>query len=347
MVVPERKMWHWVLLGWLGLERPIREVSATLMWMRKQRKSKVNWPHIYLNWGWVAWEKRQWYSDFIANSDLLQGKAMVFYGTMGSRWRASIPFSKGKVFVTQEDTVTRFLQYDDYLVGRVDLSLGFKPDDASRRIVRFPIWMEWLLQPDVHFSDLRPVSNGKWSPQAFVDQIEGWDGSDARPRFAGLVASHDNRGNGRGLRTRMRDMMSELGQVECAGKLHHNSDALKEGFGDDIVAYLETCLFNICFENVSAPHYCTEKLFQAFLAGCIPVYWGYSANPEPEYLTGNGIVFFDPDAPEAAMTLIGQLTEDEPLRTAWMRQPKFRPEAARKIEERLLLLESELLRISS
>ncbi|ELP9120247.1 alpha-1,3-fucosyltransferase [Campylobacter lari] len=32
--------------------------------------------------------------------------------------------------------------------------------------------------------------------------------------------------------------------------------------------------FNLCCENSSYPGYLTEKLFDAFFAGCIPIYWG-------------------------------------------------------------------------
>ena len=32
--------------------------------------------------------------------------------------------------------------------------------------------------------------------------------------------------------------------------------------------------FMICFENVSKPNYCSEKLFNAYLSGTIPIYWG-------------------------------------------------------------------------
>ena len=32
--------------------------------------------------------------------------------------------------------------------------------------------------------------------------------------------------------------------------------------------------FSICFENCNFPGYVTEKIFDAFLAGCIPVYYG-------------------------------------------------------------------------
>ncbi|MDE6886408.1 MAG: hypothetical protein K2P17_05175 [Helicobacteraceae bacterium] len=38
--------------------------------------------------------------------------------------------------------------------------------------------------------------------------------------------------------------------------------------------WLQHYKFNICFENASYNGYLTEKLFDAFAAGCIPIYWG-------------------------------------------------------------------------
>lgn len=32
--------------------------------------------------------------------------------------------------------------------------------------------------------------------------------------------------------------------------------------------------FNICFENSSYPGYLSEKLYEAYMAGCVPIYWG-------------------------------------------------------------------------
>jgi len=34
--------------------------------------------------------------------------------------------------------------------------------------------------------------------------------------------------------------------------------------------------YAICFENVSEPGYITEKIFDCFMAGSIPIYWGAS-----------------------------------------------------------------------
>lgn len=40
------------------------------------------------------------------------------------------------------------------------------------------------------------------------------------------------------------------------------------------IEWLKGYKFNICFENSYHPGYITEKLFQAFAGGCIPIYWG-------------------------------------------------------------------------
>lgn len=47
------------------------------------------------------------------------------------------------------------------------------------------------------------------------------------------------------------------------------------GFVDDKLATLEKFKFNLCFENFSGQNgYITEKIFDSFAAGCIPIYWG-------------------------------------------------------------------------
>lgn len=40
------------------------------------------------------------------------------------------------------------------------------------------------------------------------------------------------------------------------------------------IAFIEKSKFNICFENVKHRYYITEKIFDSYLAGCIPVYCG-------------------------------------------------------------------------
>lgn len=46
------------------------------------------------------------------------------------------------------------------------------------------------------------------------------------------------------------------------------------GAVDDKDSFLKNHRFNIAFENSAYPGYTTEKIYDAFIAGCIPIYWG-------------------------------------------------------------------------
>lgn len=60
---------------------------------------------------------------------------------------------------------------------------------------------------------------------------------------------------------------------EIVGK---NREAMSKegGFYKSKIEWMKQYKFNLCFENASYPGYCTEKLFNALEAGCIPIYWG-------------------------------------------------------------------------
>ena len=95
------------------------------------------------------------------------------------------------------------------------------------------------------------------APQDFDLFGQGWDRSAARSGWAGRV-----------VRKARRYIISPSGtnyfpsyQGEAAGK----------------IATMRKYRFGICYENVrDLPGYITEKIFDCFFAGCIPVYWGAS-----------------------------------------------------------------------
>ncbi len=58
---------------------------------------------------------------------------------------------------------------------------------------------------------------------------------------------------------------------------------------DRKLALLQDYKFNICFENTAYPHYCTEKIWHAIAAGCLPIYYGagtaiYETFPENSFV---------------------------------------------------------------
>jgi hypothetical protein len=59
-------------------------------------------------------------------------------------------------------------------------------------------------------------------------------------------------------------------QVNSGGRFLNNTG----GPVEDKHAFLKQHRFNIAFENSAYKGYTTEKIYDAFIAGCIPVYWG-------------------------------------------------------------------------
>lgn len=72
----------------------------------------------------------------------------------------------------------------------------------------------------------------------------------------------------------MRDMcfelLSEYKKVDSGGLFRNNVG----GRIGNKLEWLKDYKFHLCFENSTYPGYLTEKLFDAFSAGCVPIYWG-------------------------------------------------------------------------
>jgi len=77
---------------------------------------------------------------------------------------------------------------------------------------------------------------------------------------------------------------SNYKKVDSLGSYKNNTGINLTGEHEEMIKYLSQYKFALCFENSSSPGYCTEKIVQAYLAGCIPVYWG-----DPEIAN-----YFDP-----------------------------------------------------
>lgn len=71
--------------------------------------------------------------------------------------------------------------------------------------------------------------------------------------------------------------LNEYKKVDSAGPLFNNVGYILER-GDGAVAakmkFLNDYKFNICFENSSYAGYATEKLYEAYMFGTVPIYWG-------------------------------------------------------------------------
>ena len=203
--------------------------------------------------------------------------------------------------------------------GSIDLSLGFDYTDDPRYL-RFPLWILEMFPPQSTVDDIKRICN-----QLSCQQ---WD-SAIRNRFCALVSG--NRGPndpGAQRRTRLVESLNAITLVDCAGKLLHNTDELKERFGDNKAEFLKRYKFYICPENASVEGYVTEKVFHAIGSGCIPIYWGSNNNPEPDILNHDAILFWNPDGDNGDLMQQIEELHNDPIRyREFFEQPRLKPEA--------------------
>jgi len=107
-----------------------------------------------------------------------------------------------------------------------------------------------------------PLFNLYYDPARLPDQSH-------RERFCCMVVSNPINP----LRVAIFDELTKFKRVDSGGKLLNNVG----GPVPDKMLFIKQYRFCLAFENASWPGYTTEKLLEAKIAGCIPVYWG---NPE-------------------------------------------------------------------
>jgi len=164
----------------------------------------------------------------------------------------------------------------DLLKSKFDIIAGFKFTDKKNKIFRFPLWL--IYYP---FYNFKNESN-------IIDYIENkYDENIKKNKtiFATLISRHDRGGQ----RKKIYNVLSDYGEVCCPGIFNHNTKSIGSSQIDKI-KYVSNSMFNICPENSVFEGYTTEKIFQAFEAGTIPIYWGYDL-PEKEILNQNKYCF--------------------------------------------------------
>ena len=98
---------------------------------------------------------------------------------------------------------------------------------------------------------------------------------------------------------------------------------MKNNFGNNKIEYLRDFKFNICPENTISDGYITEKLFDSFRAGCIPIYSG-DENIEMDLVNKNALLFYRKGEDNSALFKeIEKLNKDEKLFDAFQNQIKI------------------------
>jgi hypothetical protein len=147
--------------------------------------------------------------------------------------------------------------------------LGFDKTDYGKKIYRLPLWYIYLNWWPEKFKP-RQVKGGnihnfdikKLCSTASEEDINKYLN---RKNFACMVVSHFGIN-----RLETYNMLSKINTVDGYGDAFNNSSNMYK------LDILKNYKFNICFENTIDYGYVTEKLLEAKLGGCIPIYWGSS-----------------------------------------------------------------------
>lgn len=221
-----------------------------------------------------------------------------------------------KIFWTGEDVINNYKDFSNHLLPDVDLAIGFCPESMISeeyrfKYIRYPLWLLYYFIGESYriFTKDRIAS--------VVNQINSK--RNKHSEFCSLVARHDRNG----IRKSIMDCIGNIDNIKCPGSVFHNDDSLKSVYSDDKVKYLENFMFNICPENTDVDGYVTEKLFQSFDSGCIPLYNGGGAYLEPNVVNKKAIIYFDSDYKEDFFMQVKELWTNRLAYEDFIKQPKL------------------------
>ena len=257
-------------------------------------------------------------NNYIPDLEISYKPDIEIFGPVRKRIFLEKSKAKIKIFYTEEcvskkakDKIWR--EYSDNCIKHVDLSLCFDRLDENKykNYVRFPIWINY------NFGNILERDYTKDKIKETIDNIN--NAKSKKNKFASLVASHD----APKIRTEIFNKINKIGEVKCAGKLLHNDDTLKNEFNNNKIEYLRDFKFNICPENTISDGYITEKLFDSFKAGCIPIYSG-DENIELDLINKNALLFYRACEDNSELLKeVERLNKDDKLFDAFQNQVKI------------------------
>lgn len=271
------------------------------------------------------WYSREysWLADFMLTHFSLEEcqkfSPVSVYGSPRTFW---FHRQEHKIFYTAENH-DRWTKYRHNGLPYADLCLGFDYLDAPNYL-RFPYWIVALF-------------SNTYTAQAIKQKVDTINTAlTDKTNFCALICRKDETG----IRTQIYQSIDNIDSISCAGNFKHNDDRLWREFHQNKNAYLQSFKFNICPENSNRKGYVTEKLFEAFQAGAIPIYWGSNNQPEPGLINPQSILFWDPQNDNAELLeTVRRLHQSPELYHKFQRQERILPATVNYVEERYAQLE--------
>ena len=278
------------------------------------------------HYNWIGGD-HSWFAQFVhSRFDGRDLSKLSFVSVFGSPRTFWFHRDEKKVFWTGEN-LNRYRKYHKKLP--VALSLGFDEKEETDYL-RFPIWLLYLFEPTDTPEEIRRkiCAIAERRPQ--------------KTEFAALVARHDPGY----LRQEMVEQLSKIAPVASAGAFMHNDDRLWKTDQNNKIQYLSRFRFSICPENSNAPGYVTEKLFEAFLAGAVPIYWGAGGAPEAGRLNPRTYLLWNKNGDNTGLLeQIAVLNADSKAYEQFLNESPFLPAFSDYVIERFEKLEQKLAKL--
>lgn len=203
--------------------------------------------------------------------------------------------AKCKLFYYGEN-LDRYPPYNNFklLEETFDLIVGFKNTDLTKKIIRFPLWL--MYYKFYSWDDSNNILN--YIQTKYDENIK------EKNNFGSIIARHDRGGQ----RTIIYNELSKYGQILSPGIYKNNCGSIGSTHQDKI-NFISKCKYNICPENSCYEGYFTEKIFQAFEGGTIPLYWAIE-HPEPNIINKNKYCFCDINNKEKLTENINDVIEN-------------------------------------
>jgi alpha(1,3/1,4) fucosyltransferase len=182
-----------------------------------------------------------------------------------------------KIFYYGEN-LNRYPPYnnDELLYNTFDLIVGFKETDPPKKQIRFPLWLFYYKYYNCKSED---------TILSYIQCKYNENSKKHKDLFGSILCRHDHGGQ----RTILYNELSKYGKISSPGIFKNNMPPIGKTHNDKI-SFISRGLYNICPENSKFDGYFTEKIFQAFEGGTIPLYWAIG-NPETNIINKNKYCF--------------------------------------------------------
>jgi alpha(1,3/1,4) fucosyltransferase len=193
-----------------------------------------------------------------------------------------------------------------------DYALTFHYLDDPRH-TRLPLYVLWADREGL--SHIPPLHRGVVPGSETAEQVLA-----RKTKFCAFVVGNIHRNTQKRIDFFRR--LSRYKHVDSGGRALNNIGSPIPGGATGKVDFLRPYKFNICFENKSVTGYTTEKIYEAMLARCIPIYWG-SPRVHEEFNPKSFLNYFDFPNEEALVERIIEIDSKPELHLEYLRQPVF------------------------